>query len=73
MKVIKQVTYKQPSGIEITMRKVRMVWTACTNLCVERIIAGRVQEGWYGWEETTLLNIWNDWGKFEERIGSILL
>lgn len=70
MKIIRLVTYKQPSGIEITLRMVRMVWAAVTNLCVERLTENRVQEAWYGWEEKTLDNIWNDWIKFEKETGS---
>ncbi len=70
MKIIKLETYMQLSGLEITLRKVQMVWEALTDLCVERLVNGKVQEGWYGWGENTLQDIWDGWTKFEESIGS---
>ncbi len=73
MKIIKLESYRQPSGIEITLRKVRMVWSALTNLCVERLVGEVVQEGWYGWEEDTLQCRYNEWIKFEQRINSTQL
>ena len=72
MKIIKLETYRQPSGVEITLRKVKMDWVAWTNLCVERLIGGQVQEGWYGWEENTLQDVYKGWVRFEHRIGSIM-
>ncbi len=72
MKIIQLKTFRQPSGTEITLRKVRMVWKGCTNLCVERLVGKQVQEGWYGWEDNTLHRIWNGWEEFEQRIGSTL-
>ena len=67
MKIIKLESYRQPSGTEITLRKVRV---AC-NLSAERLVGNHVQEGWYGgWGEDVLHRIYNGWVKFEQRINS---
>ena len=73
MKILNLKTYRQPSGCEITLQKVRMVWTASTDLCVERLGDGEFQAGWYGWGEDTLRSMLDDWIQFEERIGSTLI
>ena len=73
MEILRLETYKQTTGSKITIRKVRMVWAALTNLCVERLVGGVVQEGWYGWEEDTLKRAWDEWVQFEQKIGSLIL
>ena len=72
MEIIKLETYKQPDGTEIVLRKVRMDWASLTDLCVERLVGKRVQEGCYGQEESVLQKRWSGWAKFEYRIGSAL-
>ena len=70
MRILKTKTYIQPSGVKITLQRVRMVWSACTNLCVQRLVENKVQEGWYGWGKDTLKSIWDGWVQFEESVSS---
>jgi len=58
-------TYKQPGGVVITLRRLRLGY--------ERLVNGKPQEWGTTWDSDESKSMMWDWQKFEERIGSEVL
>ena len=73
MKVISELNYKQPSGIEVKLREMEISYGLFGHpYSAERLIGYgsslSVQEGWYGWPSKTTRSIMMGWRHFEERL-----